>query len=74
MASSKRSFWETQLQRRVQARRDSSKESEDDFNDSASEILNYREADSSSDHDAQDTLESSEEDNVVWFPIMDVSV
>ena len=67
MASTKRKHLEKQLQRRVRARRDSSEELEGDFNDSASENVNHKEASSPVDQDAEDTSEGSEVDIVVEF-------
>jgi hypothetical protein len=74
MASTKRKNLETQLQRRVRARRDSSEEFEDGFNDSASENVIHKEADGPPDQDAEDTSESGEEDIVVKFSPVDLPI
>jgi len=74
MTSTKRKNLETQLQRRVRARRDSTEESEGDFHDSASENVNHKEAVRPPDQDAEDTSEASEEDVVVIIFPMDASI
>jgi len=65
MASTKRKHLETQLQRRVRARRDSSEEFEGDFNDSASENVNHKKPSNLLEQDVEGTSQGSEEDTVV---------
>jgi hypothetical protein len=65
--ASKRKNLETQLQRRVRARRDLSEDSEGNFNDSASANVNSKVNSSPPDQDAEDALEGSEEDIEVNF-------